>query len=318
MLTGTDLPPDHLVCELEPRLGKATVEKIAVNAVMGGALPTFMPLLIAATEALNNKPAGMMAASTGSFTPFWVVNGPVRNDIKLNCSYGALNPGNIANATIGRTMGLITKNIRGVRQQIEDMGNLGNPGKYSMVAGENEENSPWEPLHVEHGFNKEESTITVSFPHTYIHSMPYGTDDKGILNTITYNVPPARMGTFGVFLSPTNARALAGKGWTKKDVKEFIIENTRAPWDRHPGYWADGTEAMGKRHPLNPGDSYAMFHATQRDTEPVQVYVFGGVGSWMGMIGGGPGIVTKKAVLPKNWGNLVKKYKDVVPTYLRY
>ena len=318
MLTGTDLAPDHLVCELEPRLGKATVERIAINAVMAGALPTYLPLLIAATEALNNPRAGMMAASTGSWAPFWVVNGPVRNDIGVNCSYGAMSPGNIANATIGRTMGLITKNIRGIRQRIEDMGNLGNPGKYSMVAGENEEASPWEPLHVEHGFKKEDSTITVSFPQTYIQLVPYGTDYKGVLNSIIYNIPPIRMGTFGVILSQPNAVALASKGWTKQNVKDFVIENARAPWERHSNFWASETEAADKRHPFNPGDSYALFHASPSNPEPVKIYVFGGIGSWMGLVGGGPPPVTKKAVLPAKWDKLVAKYKDVVPNYIRY
>ena len=134
--------------------------KIAINAVMAGALPTHMPVLIAGTRALvSNRSAVMMAASTGSFAPFWIINGPVRNDIRINCSYGAMNPGDIANAAIGRAMGLITKNIRGVRKQMEDMGVLGNPGKYSWVMGENEENSPWEPLHVEHGLKPEDSAI---------------------------------------------------------------------------------------------------------------------------------------------------------------
>jgi hypothetical protein len=144
MLTGTDLPKEFVVAELLPRRGKATVEKIAINAVMAGALPTYMPVLIAATRALmTNRGADMMAASTGSWTPFWVINGPIRQALNLNSSYGAMNPGDIANAAIGRAMGLITKNIRGIRKGIEDMGVLGNPGKYSMVAAENEENSPW-------------------------------------------------------------------------------------------------------------------------------------------------------------------------------
>ena len=129
MLTGTDLPADYLVNKLEPRLGKATVERIAINAVMAGALPIHLPVLIAGTKALiSNRSAVMMAASTGSFSPFWIINGPIRQDIRVNCSYGAMNPGDIANAAIGRAMGLITKNIRGVRKGMEDMGLLGNPG----------------------------------------------------------------------------------------------------------------------------------------------------------------------------------------------
>ncbi len=94
MLSGTDLKPDELVATLVPRRGKATVEKIAINAVMAGALPTYMPVLIAGTRALlTNRGADMMAASTGSWAPFWLINGPVRQDLRINSSYGAMNPG---------------------------------------------------------------------------------------------------------------------------------------------------------------------------------------------------------------------------------
>jgi len=158
MLTGTDLPSDHIIGTIIPRSGKATVEKIAINAVMAGALPTYMPLLIAGVQAIMDPRSrySTWGVSTGSWSPFWIVNGPIRNDLNINSSSGALSPGDIANAAIGRAMGLIIKNIGGVRKGIEDMGVLGNPGKYSMVIAENEEDSPWEPLHVEQGFNKED------------------------------------------------------------------------------------------------------------------------------------------------------------------
>ena len=147
MLKGTDLPPDHLLGKLESRMGKATVEKIAVNAVMAGALPTYMPVLIAATKLLLESERGFMGFttfgfSTGSWAPFWIINGPVRNEIYVNNGSGALSPGNIANAAIGRAMGLIIKNIGGVRKGVEDMGFMGNPMKYSMVIAENEERAP--------------------------------------------------------------------------------------------------------------------------------------------------------------------------------
>ncbi len=110
---------------------------------MAGALPTFMPLLIAGVKALqNHRAADMMAVSTGSWAPFWVINGPIRQDLNLNSSYGALSMGEIGNISIGRALGLITKNLRGIRKGVEDMGVLGNPCKFSMVAAEDEENNP--------------------------------------------------------------------------------------------------------------------------------------------------------------------------------
>ena len=186
MLTGTDLAPDHLVTKIIPRMGKATVEKIAVNAVMAGALPTYMPVLIAAVQALMDPKArfDIFEVSTGSWAPFFAINGPIRNDININCSSGSLSPGNIANAAIGRAMALVVKNVGGARKAVEDMGVIGNPGKYSLVIGENEEESPWEPLHVDRGFNKDESTLTTFLPNTFTQTIPRETNARGIADML--------------------------------------------------------------------------------------------------------------------------------------
>jgi hypothetical protein len=315
MLTGTDLPPDFLVNKLEPRLGKATVERIAINAVMAGALPTHLPILIAGTKALvSNRTAVMMAASTGSFAPFWIINGPIRGDIHVNCSYGAMSPGDIANAAIGRSMSLITKNIRGIRKGVEDMALLGHPGKYSWVAGENEENSPWEPLHVERGLKKEDSAVTLTFPQAYQHIMPYVIDDMGILKGICYNAAALHLGIFGVLFTPSNAKAMARKGWSKKAIKEYIIKNAVAPRDHLSSYYSLTPEERDKQ---NPQDMLPIFQASAKEPDPIQIYVLGGFGSHLGMASGGS-IATEKIVLPENWEKLVAKYRDIVPNYVRY
>jgi hypothetical protein len=313
MLKGTDLPPDHLVAKLEPRLGKATVEKIAVNAVMAGALPSYMPLLIAGVKLLSKSPmADVWAVSTGSWMPVWIVNGPIRKDLNINDGFGVLSPGEIANTAIGRAMGLITKNIRGVRKEIEDMGVLGNPGKYSMVIAENEEDSPWEPLHVENGLKKEDSAISVCFPNSYQQQHSYATDDKGLLNTVIYNVTAGRMGMLTIMMTPVNAKALADRGWTKKDIKAHIMENTTAPRDHFAFYRPDGDEKE------DPKELVPLFNVRPGQPAPIQIFVAGGWGSWTGLITGGQGITMEKIELPPNWDKLVAKYKNVVPTYARY
>src|SRR4051794_38548332 len=103
LLRGTDLPADHVVGNMIPRLGKVTVEKIAINAAMAGALPTAMPLLLAAVEAVLDPDSGfgVFEVSTGSWAPFYIVNGPIREQLRINGSTGALSPGDLANATIG-------------------------------------------------------------------------------------------------------------------------------------------------------------------------------------------------------------------------
>jgi hypothetical protein len=302
MLTGTDLPPDRIVAKLIPRKGKATVEKIAINAVMAGALPTHMPVLIAAVEAFSDPKTRFdtFEVSTGSWAPSLTINGPIRRDIHVNCSSGSLSPGNIANSAIGRAIGLIVKNIGGARKAVEDMGVIGNPAKYSLVIGEDEEASPWEPLSVERGFTKEDNTVTVFFPNTFIQTVPGGTDAKGILDTLV------RMGTTSmssVILIPSWAKVLAGEGYTKQDVKDYIAEHSK---------------------PVVIAGFENITNQAKMDTENLMILVAGGPGSFIGLLKSvGPGffnnaLVTKKIELPKNWDKLVAKYSNLVPIYERY
>lgn len=313
MLTGTDLPPDHLVAKLDPRMGKATVEKIAINAVMAGALPTYMPLLIAGVKAMKSGSPGtiMMAASTGSFAPVWAVNGPIRKDLHLNSGYGALGPGDMANSAIGRAMRLITQNIRGMRKGMEDMGVLGNPGKYALVIAENEEANPWEPLHVERGFKKEDSTVTLTFSQSFQQLSSYGTDDKSLLKTVVSNMIPGGMGPIWLIVTPVNAQSLAKRGWTKTTIKDYIVENARAPRDhfaRFPGMVEDKGD---------PKELIPVIRLRPGQPNPIQIIVVGGMSPWIGLLTGGQ-MVTEKIELPANWSKLVTKYKNVVPTYARY
>jgi hypothetical protein len=322
MLTGTDLAPDYLLGKLIPRQGKVTVEKIAVNAVMAGALPTYMPVLIAGTRLLLESEMGFQGfctfgVSTGSWAPFWIINGPVRNEININNSSGALSPGNIANSAIGRAMGLIIKNLGGIRKGIEDMGVMGNPMKYSMVIAENEEDSPWEPLHVEFGYRKEESTITVAYPQIYVQHWPHSTDDNGILRALLDNLLRGMVYTF-VF-TPLHAKILAKAGWTKQDIKDFIAEYARKPANN---MGTDGGRVQGT---LYKGKIFARENETVRiirDTRVIRIMVAGGPGAFIAQIVGGGAragnLQTKKIELPKNWDKLVAKYKDVVPVYVRY
>lgn len=304
MLTGTDLPRDHIVSTIIPRKGKATIEKIAINAVMAGALPTHMPVLIAVVRSFADPKSRFdtFEVSTGSWAPSITINGPIRKDIAVNCSSGALSPGNIANAAIGRAIGLIVKNIGGARKGVEDMGVIGNPGKYSLVIGEDEEASPWEPLSVERGFGKEDNTVTVFFPNTFIQTVPGGTDAQGILDTL------AGMGTTSmssVILIPSWAKALSREGYTKRKVKEYIAAHSAASRSSIEGF----PDTAG------PGPM---------DIDNLMILVAGGPGSFIGLLRSvGPGffenaLVTQKIELPKNWDKLVAKYQHLKPNYERY
>jgi hypothetical protein len=307
MLTGTNLPADHLVAKIIPRMGKATVEKIAINAVMAGALPTYMPLLIAGVQAVTDPSSGFAGwgFSAGSWSPCYIINGPIRNDININCSAGTLSPGNIANAAIGRAMGLILKNIGGIRKGIEDMGDLGNPAKYCMVLGENEEKSPWEPLHVERGFKKEDSTVTVSAPNSYWQMLPFGTEDKGVISTLVHNIIHMGKGGFYIIMTPSAANILAASGWKKKDVIDTILKVTGPPGPR-PKETQANQSALGMAFSWG-GPTW------------LHIIVMGGTSNTMAIAKGWMICrITKKIELPPNWSNLVAKYKNIVPTYVKY
>jgi hypothetical protein len=303
MMTGTDLPADHVVAKIIPRLGRATVEKIAVNAVMAGALPTHMPVLMAAVQALMDQKSRFdtFEVSTGSWAPFFALNGPIRQDIHVNYSSGALSPGDIANAAIGRAVGFIIKNIGGARKGVEDMGVLGNPSKYSLVLGENEEESPWNPLHVDRGFKKEDNTLTLFFPNSYVQSVPRETSAQGIAQALA-DMGPWNMSCLIVI--PSHARVLSSEGWTKEKLKEFILKNAASPF------------------PVRKQDADVLSQPPAADSGGLLIVVAGGPGAWMGMlrsVGGiENGFVIKKIELPRNWDKLVAKYKNVVPTYKAY
>jgi len=304
MMTGTDLAPDHIVATIIPRKGKATIEKIAINAVMAGALPTYMPVLIATVQSLADPKTRFdtFEVSTGSWAPFLAINGRIRNDININCSSGALSPGNIANAAIGRAVGLIVKNIGGARKAVEDMGVIGNPGKYSLVIGEDEEASPWEPLSVERGFTKEDNTVTVFFPNTFIQTVPGGTDAQGILDTLSGMVTSTMS---SIILIPSWAKVLSNEGYTRQKVKEYLA-----------AHGTPGRSSVGLTNAASP---------PKMDLDKsLMILVAGGPGSFIALLrSAGPGffenaLVTKKIELPKNWDKLVAKYKDLKPNYEKY
>jgi hypothetical protein len=307
MMTGTDLPADHVVATVIPRHGKATIEKIAINAVMAGALPTHMPVIIAAVEAFADQKTRFdtFEVSTGSWAPFLVINGTIRDQINLNYSSGALSPGDITNAAIGRAVGLVVKNIGAARKGIEDMGVIGNPMKYALVIGENEEETPWEPLNVERGFQKGENTLTVFFPNNYLQSVPTGTDAEGIARSMK-RMNPISMSCFIVI--PSHAKILADAGWTKKKLKEFLLSNAASPIDEFLG--RDQNQDILSKPPR------------ALNTDSLMILVAGGPGAWTALLRSVGGIenefVTVKINLPGNWDQLVKKYSNVVPRYVDY
>jgi hypothetical protein len=283
---------------------------------MAGLCPP-IPLLIAAQAVMEPRAFfGTYQVSTGSWAPCLLVNGPLRKDLNINCKSGVMSPGDIANATIGRALGLTIKNIGGARKGIEDMGVMGNPMKYSLVLGENEEDSPWEPLHVQEGLKKEDNAVTVFFPNSLIQLMSYGSNDEGILRTAIYNLPPGRRGLICLLMIPPHAKTLSENGWTKKDVTAFISEYARAPLSHHQDYWGSFRRSGDKSMLSSAMDSPQESVSILRNPEWLRIFVTGGAGNFVSMLMGGltvgvTGWATRKVELPANWDKLVAKYKGI-------
>lgn len=161
MLGGRN--PARVVATLAPLFGEASLFQIAMCGVMAGCAPAYFPVLIAAVEAVAEQEFNLLGiqTTTGTGAPAIIVNGPIARRLEFNSGTNALGPGNRANATIGRALGLVLRNVGGAVPGELDMATMGQPGKYTFCFAENEQESPWEPLHVSRGFNREQSTVTV-------------------------------------------------------------------------------------------------------------------------------------------------------------
>src|SRR5688572_6024408 len=229
---------DEVIALVAPQLGRATVEKIAVNAVMAGCLPEYLPVVIAGVEALCDEAFALpgVSGTTDAVAPLFIVNGPVRARLDINCGAGVFGPGWRANATIGRALRLVWLNVGGAKPGAISMSTFGQSGRFTYCIGEREEDSPWEPLHVEHGFAREDSTVAamaaeapqvVADVRSRTATALLGTIARS-LQVVAHHRAMALGDTLIVF-GPEHARALAGDGWSKARVRQFLWERTHQP-----------------------------------------------------------------------------------------
>ncbi len=224
---------------MPPRYGHLTLEKIAINSIMAGCIPPYMPVVIAAVEAMLEPSFNLNAvqATTHSSAPLIAVNGPIRQEIGINSGANCFGQGWRANATIGRAIRLIMVNIGGASPtNMGDLSTFGTPAKYTYCVGENEEESPWAPLHVERGFPKGASTVTIfaaESPHNAMCRTP--STPEALLETIVDSVVP--MGSHSmcftaetmIVISPEPADLFHSRGWTKKDIRGYLFDHARQP-----------------------------------------------------------------------------------------
>ena len=238
MLEGTSRSPSEVVALVPPNLEPATVEKVAINAVMAGCRPEYLPVVLTAVEAACTDTFNLhgVLATTYFVGPVVVVNGPIRHEIGLNCGRNAFGQGTRANVTIGRALQLVVRNVGGGRPGEVDMSTLGQPGKITCCIGENEEASDWDPLHVERGFDRGESTVTV-----FAGEAPRAIRDQlsrsgrslatsiGLSLEAVAHVKLHNMGEAMLVVSPEHVRTFARDGFSKADLRARIQEVTARP-----------------------------------------------------------------------------------------
>lgn len=295
MLKACRLPAQEIIARVPPCYGEATVEKIAANAVMAGCAPEMMRALVPLVRAACDERFNLhgVQATTHFAAPLVIVNGPVRKKLGFWWRQNVFSNVAQANSTLGRALQLVLLNIGGGRPDGIDMSTLGNPGKFSYCIAENEEENPWEPLHVERGFGKDQSAVTL-----FAGDPPRGVSEhnaqhgKTVLKTIArqlatvWSYRMCMLFEAVVVLCPEHVKTLHRDGFSKQQVKEFLFENTGIPLKHFDDADGEGAQLVSlyREITIDGERCYQKF----RSPEALTIVVAGGtagkfsavVGSW--------------------------------------
>jgi hypothetical protein len=288
MLQGTSRKPDEIVASVPPDLVECSVEKVAINAVMAGCTPEYLPVVLACVEAACTDAFNIhgLLATTMPTGPVIVVNGPIRRRIGMNSGMNAFGQGNRANATIGRALQLVIRNVGGGRPGEVDRATFGNPGKLSFCFAEDEEGSPWTPLACDLGAEAGVDTVTL-FPGEGPRSIvdQLSRDPESLARTFAVNLRtlhhPKLVMAFDVLLAigPEHARVFREAGWTKAQLVERLHALLQIP----------GAELVRGAGGIAEGLPEAVKDSTLPKFRPggiLIVYCGGGAGLFSAMIGG--------------------------------
>lgn len=314
MMIGTDLPADYVVGELPPMLGRATVEKIAVNAVMAGCLPIHMPVLIAAVHGMLDPKIHIegWTCSVASWMPISIVTGPAAKQMGVYAGPGGLSPYYKANSAIPRAIAYMVMNISGVRLQTEDMSGIGNMNRFGVLLGEDQDNSPWDPLHTGYGLEAGDSALTLFWPSE--PQIIMGNTTQAILRSMCSIKANGWDNGCLFILNPDIAKKLADSGYDKERIMNYVMEYNRVPSEQNMMF--NNHVPNGSLYAEGPGYSSRLFWNTDH-----MLIIVNGKSFNMAMSGGGDhgGPACVKLQLPKNWDALVEKYKDMTtPEYIDY
>ena len=285
LLRHTKRAPDEIVATIAPGMGAATVEYIAIQGVMAGCYPEYLPVLLAAAEAIATPKFHLQAmqATTNPAAIWLIVNGPIARWLEVNSGAGCLGQGAWANATLGRALRLILQNIGGALPGEMDKATQGQPGKYTFCCAENAAASPWEPLHMERGFARDVSTVTVvGALGTWSMNMTARKGEEVIAmigDTMQYPASSdyIHAGAPFVLLSPQHANLFYGEGWSKAEVKRRLWEASKMRAGRHKGSEFDRM-ATARHAELGEIDGDTMLPISEKPDD-LSIVVAGGPGS---------------------------------------
>jgi len=274
-VAATGRSAGEVIGELDPLRGMATVEKIAVNAVMAGCRPEFMPVVLAAVEAITEPEFNLRGIQTTdeNATPLVIVSGPIVDEIGLNCSFGVLGPGWRANATIGRALRLVMHNLGGGWPGAVSFAGAGQPGRYTMCVAENDAGSPWDPLRVELGHRHDESVVVVTRAESAVNVTGGLAEIASVMGSAASAFTVLHGGVPAVLLAPHVAAACAKRGLSRADVARELWERSRVGTEDWERWWVSkvAEPAEWVRHAAQSG----QLSVTRSPTDIV-VFVAGG------------------------------------------
>ncbi len=280
MLDAAGLQADELVATLPSHNSVILADKVAINAVMAGCKPAYMPVVTAAVRAFCHPDfTGPATTTTTASTAIGIiVNGPIALQLGINATDNLFGPGYRANATIGRALRLILMNLLGFRPVRLDRSTLGNAAKYSFCFAEDEAHSPWEPLHVERGFRPQDSTVTLV---TAIGQTTIRTSDGSdpLPNLLSMADAMSFLGSHNILgqgellvvFAHEPAERFRTAGWSKGQIKQFLFEHAKRTV-------ADLKRAGRLREALEAGDETTWRHVVQQPEDIIVVAAGGHVG----------------------------------------
>jgi hypothetical protein len=234
MLDAAGLEPDHQLAFIENRQVSVTAEKVAINAVMAGCKAEYMPVIAATVEALADPKYGYHgpATSTGGSAVFMLVNGPIAQKLEMNSGDNLFGPGWRSNATIGRAIRLVMRNVIGTLPGELDRSSLGHAGKYTFCIAENEIDSPRPPFHTTRGFRPDQNAVTVFAayaPHQYSNQL--SSTAEGLLTTacaqMRLSAGTGRQPQYAMVFAGEHQVTMKKSGWTREQVQNYVFENSK-------------------------------------------------------------------------------------------